>query len=55
MKNADKKLTLSWRIGLPHWETEKPFENLLALLKEHKSVVDEVAMFETITHHLLMN
>jgi len=52
MKNADKKLTLSWRIGLPQWETDEPFENLLALLQEHKSVVDEVAMFETITHHL---
>ncbi len=51
-KNPDKKLTLSWRIGLPHWETEEPFENLLALLREHRSVVDEVAMFETITHHL---
>jgi hypothetical protein len=51
-KKADKKLTLSWRIGLPQWETDEPFENLLALLQEHKSVVDEVAMFETITHHL---
>jgi hypothetical protein len=28
-RNADKKLTLSWRIGLPHRESEKPFENLL--------------------------
>jgi hypothetical protein len=52
MKNAAKKLTLSWRIGLPQWETDEPFKNLLALLQEHKSVVDEMAMFETITHHL---
>ena len=51
-RNADKKLTLSWRIGLPQWETEEPFERLLELLQEYRSVVDEVAMFETITHHL---
>jgi hypothetical protein len=47
-----KMLTLSWRIGLPQWEADEPLKRLLALLQEHKSVVDEVALFETITHHL---
>jgi hypothetical protein len=34
------------------WETEEAFQRLLALLREHQDVVDEVALFETITHHL---
>ncbi len=50
--NPDQKLTLSWRIGLPQWESDDAFENLLTLLCEHRSVVDEVCLFETITHHL---
>ena len=45
-------LTLSWRVGLPYWETDEAFGRLMGLFREHKSVVDEVAMFETITHHL---
>jgi len=48
----DKKLTLSWRIGLPQWENEEAFGGLLELWHAHRSVVDDVAMFETITHHL---
>jgi hypothetical protein len=48
----NQKLTLSWRIGLMQWETEENFDRLLTLLCEHRSVVDEVALFETITHHL---
>lgn len=47
-----KTLTLSWRIGLPQWETDEAFARLLTLLREHRAVVDEVALFETITHHL---
>ncbi len=52
LSNMNQKLTLSWRIGLMHWETDEAFECLLALLGKHCSVVDEVALFETITHHL---
>jgi hypothetical protein len=48
----ESKLTLSWRIGLPQWESDDAFEKLLTLLSEHRSVVDEVCLFETITHHL---
>lgn len=51
-KTMNSTLTLSWRIGLPQWETDDAFESLLALLDEHRSVVDEVCLFETITHHL---
>jgi hypothetical protein len=34
------------------WETEEAFERLLGLLLEHRDVVDEVALFDSITHHL---
>ncbi len=50
--SRESKLTLSWRVGLPQWETDDAFEKLLALLDEYRSVVDEVCLFETITHHL---
>ncbi len=49
---SKQKLTLSWRIGLMQWETDAAFARLLALLDEYRAVVDEVALFETITHHL---
>ncbi len=52
MANHNSTLTLSWRIGLPQWETDDAFDKLLALLEEHRSVVDEVCLFDTITHHL---
>jgi hypothetical protein len=48
----NNSLTLSWRIGLMQWETDESFDRLLALLREHRSVVDEVALFDSITHHL---
>ena len=48
----NQKLVLSWRIGLMQWETDESFDRLLALLDEHRSVVDEVALFDSITHHL---
>ncbi len=47
-----EKLTLSWRIALPHWETDQAFHRLLALARECRPVVDEIALFETFTHHL---
>ena len=45
-------LTLSWRIGLPRWETDEAFACLLERMKAQQPIVDEVALFETITHHL---
>lgn len=46
------KLTLSWRIGLMQWETDEAFDRLLALLGAQRAVVDEVALFDSITHHM---
>ncbi|MCE9615483.1 MAG: hypothetical protein K8T26_14525 [Lentisphaerae bacterium] len=51
-RSAAARLTLSWRIGLPHWETDDAFGQVLKLLIGRRAVVDEVALFETITHHL---
>ncbi len=45
-------LKLSWRIGLPQWEADDMFYRLLGILKKRSFIVDEVALFETITHHL---
>ena len=45
-------LTLSWRVGVPHWETDEAFGRLMGLFREYRPVVDEVALFETNTHHL---
>ncbi len=48
-KNA---LRLGWRIGVGMYETDNSFAGLLQLLKKNKNIVDEVAFFETISHHL---
>jgi hypothetical protein len=45
---------LAWRIGLPKFETDREFERLLRFLVEHRSAVDELALFETVTHHLYL-
>lgn len=50
--NSEGKVTLSWRIGLPQWETDATFGKLVALLGEYRSVVDEVCLFDSMTHHL---
>jgi len=43
---------LAWRIGINHWEPDDAFERLQAFLVEHLDIVHEVALFDTITHHL---
>ena len=48
---SESELTLSWRIGLPQYETDEAFDRLLQLTRQHASIVDEVALFDTITHH----
>ncbi len=45
-------LKLSWRIGVPIYEKESIFKELIAFLSKYRKIVDEVAYFETITHHL---
>jgi hypothetical protein len=45
---------LAWRIGLPKFETDREFERLLRFLRQHRGAVDELALFETVTHHLYL-
>lgn len=45
-------LKLSWRIGVPLYEQAPVFQKLLQFVARHRPVVDEVAFFETLTHHL---
>jgi hypothetical protein len=45
------KLTLAWRIGLPHWETAPAFRGLLRLVRERRPIIHELALFDSITHH----
>lgn len=45
---------ISWRVGLPRYRTDAAFDDLLALFERHAAVVDEVCLFETITHHLYL-
>lgn len=55
MKNSKKTrspITLAWRIGFPHCESAAEFARLLKFLKQHGPVVDEVALFDSVTHHL---
>lgn len=46
------RLKLSWRVGLPISRSDFQFEALRELMRTHRKVVDEVALFETVTHHL---
>jgi len=50
MNQQNSSLVLSWRIGL--LESEEGFERLRRLLRDYPTIVDEVAFFETVTHHL---
>ena len=47
-------LRLSWRIGLAMGMDDAAFGELRALLRAHRGIVDEVAFFETISHHLYL-
>ncbi len=46
------KLKLSWRVGITQWEHDDAFEMLLELLGKRRRIVDEAALFDSITHHL---
>jgi len=48
---ANGKLKLAWRIGLPHYETDAGFKKLLKMVNQQRQIIDELALFETITHH----
>ena len=45
------KLKLAWRIGLPHYDNDESFNKLLKIVKAQRRIIDELALFETITHH----
>jgi len=53
-KDAHASLTISWRIGVPHYETDRAFADLLELIGVCREWLDEVAFFETLTHHLYL-
>ena len=43
---------MSWRVPLGYWADDAHFADLLALIDEYRRLVDEIALFETFTHHL---
>ena len=43
---------VSWRVGLGYSEYDEKFSELLGLIDEFRPLVDEIALFETVTHHL---
>lgn len=45
-------LKLSWRIGVPIYQTDRSFRKSVKFLSRYATIVDEVAFFETVTHHL---
>ena len=51
INNKKQSLRLAWRIGLPHYETDEAFANLLQFVRQQRRIIDELALFETITHH----
>jgi hypothetical protein len=52
MQEDKSVVNLSWRIGVGSYETDEAFGQLKDLLLEYKDIVDEIAFFETMTHHL---
>ena len=51
-KRPSGTLKLAWRIGLPHYETDDAFDRLLELVKDYHPIMDEAALFDSITHHM---
>ena len=47
-------LVLSWRLGRPLYLGDEAFAPLLEFVERHRGVFDEVALFETISHHLYL-
>lgn len=52
--SSSEPLKLSWRVGVPLYEKDNVFQELKKFLSKHIKIVDEVAFFETITHHLYL-
>jgi len=47
-----RELTMAWRIGVPHFETDEAFAKVLAALTAAPDLADEVALFDSMTHHI---
>jgi len=48
-----RTLTLSWRVGVAHYETDEIFSRLFTALTTPKpSIIDEIAFAESMTHHV---
>ncbi|MBC7288674.1 MAG: hypothetical protein H5T86_11680, partial [Armatimonadetes bacterium] len=52
MSSWNHAAKLAWRIQITHWEADDAFDRLLEFLVEHLDIVHEVALFDSITHHL---
>lgn len=51
---ATSPLTISWRVSVAQYETDEAFGGLLALVRDNLDWLDEIALFETVTHHLYL-
>ncbi len=54
MSTPPSPICLSWRADVSKYDTPEALANFTAFVREHRAVVDEVAFFETITHHLYL-
>jgi len=52
MSQHPSPVRLSWRIAVTLYESDPAFERLAQFLVDYRHIVDEVALFESITHHL---
>jgi hypothetical protein len=54
MSDNPSCLKLAWRIGVPSYEPDEAFAHLMAFLADFLPIVEEIAFFETFTHHLYL-
>ena len=45
-ERKQSRLTLSWRVGVPHYETDEAFEALMEQVRANADWLDEVAFFD---------
>ena len=54
MAHLKAPFRMSWRVGLGYTEDDERFGDLLHLIAQYPTLVDEIALFETPTHHLYL-
>ena len=47
-------LTLSWRVMPSNYESDEAFQRLLQLFGDSPEIIDEVALFDSLTHHVFI-